>query len=263
MLHRYSDKEWNKIGSSDPYYGVLVSNKFRINQLNDKSINEFFESGSVHNKYLFDAIRTFVDPNFSPLAALDFGCGVGRCAIPLAKYCRLVVGIDVSDGMLHEAKKNAVYQSLSNLKFFKSIDELSEFSGSFDFIHSFSTFQHIHQKRGFKIFEKLIDLLHEDGVAATEFIYHRDNYFLSKIMGSLRRNIPLVNNLMNLFYKKPFSEPLMEKYIYDIRKLLTILHQKGCNNLHLKFFRNGDNWNVIVIFQKRSVNVPLVDVLRD
>ena len=41
---------------------------------------------------------------------LELGCGTGRVAIPLAKLCQAVTGIDASDAMLAEARRKAAEQ---------------------------------------------------------------------------------------------------------------------------------------------------------
>jgi ubiquinone/menaquinone biosynthesis C-methylase UbiE len=261
IWHNNSDLEWERFGYIDPYYGVMVHDKFRKYKLNDKGLNEFFNSGFEHIKFIFESIQKSVNPKFNPSSALDFGCGVGRCAIPLATICHRVVGVDIASSMLEEARKNSMKNNITNLELIKSDDSLSQISGQFDFIHSFSTFQHISQKRGYKIFSRLTELLSDNGVAAIEFLYHHKNYGLSRVIGSIRKNVPFANNIFNLIYKRPFAEPLMEKNMYRMKKLMTILRDYGCGNLHLKLFENNDLRNVILFFQKKKDNVPILDFL--
>ncbi len=261
MLHYNSDVEWEKFGKTDPYYGVMVNDRFHIDRLKEEDLKDFFGSGHEHVDFLFETIRKSIDPKFLPSKALDFGCGVGRCAIPLAQICDEVVGVDISDSMLKEASKNSLKNLIKNLELVRSDDSLSSVSGRFDFIHSFSTFQHISEKRGQKIFKRLIDLLSDNGVAALEFVYHHKSHMLSRFIGSIRKNIPFANNLINVIYKRSFSEPLMEKNIYDIKQLLLILHNKNCGNLNVRFFNNGPLRNVILFFQKREDKIPLLNIL--
>ena len=133
---------------------------------------------------------------------------------------------------------------------------LSHVSGSFDLIHSFLVFQHIPQKRGEKIFTRLIELLGENGVGVVQFLYHREEPTLIRIMGILRKKIPLVHNLVNLIYRKQFSEPLMEKNVYDLNRILTILQLNRCGNIHLRFRGKGKLWSVVLFFQKKQEKTP-------
>jgi len=256
MIPRDSDKEWEKFGRNEPYYGVLSHDKFRKDKFNDDSLREFFKSGQDHIDFVLETIRTSVDSGFSPSRALDFGCGVGRCSIPLTRVCQSVVGVDVSDSMLEEARKNCSEQSISNLELVKSDDTLSRVSGPFDLVHSVLVFQHIPQKRGEKIFTRLVELLSDNGVAVVQFVYHREDPTLIRIMGIFRKKVPLWHNFVNLLYGKPFSDPLMEKNVYGLNRLLAILHEHRCGNLHLRFHGKGRFRSVALFFQKKQDKVP-------
>ena len=250
MALRDSDKEWEQIGRRDPYYGVLSLDKFRTEQLDNDSLEEFFTSGRDHIDFVLETIRTSVAPGFSPSRALDFGCGVGRCTIPLTRVCASVVGVDVSDSMLREAAKNCAERSISDLTLVQSDDDLTGVSGPFDFIHSFLVFQHIPEKRGQKILIRLIELMSDNGVAAVQFVYHREDSAAIRIMGFLRKKLPLWHTFVNLLYGKRFSEPLIEKNVYDFNQLLAILADHGCANVHLRFFARRKLRSVAVFFQK-------------
>ena len=97
---RNSDKEWEAFGRNDPHYGDLSHERFRKDKLNDEPIEEFFRSEREHIDFVLETIRTSVEPGFAPSRALDFGCGIGRCSIPLAHVCRSVVGVHVRRNIL-------------------------------------------------------------------------------------------------------------------------------------------------------------------
>jgi len=229
----------------------MTCDKFRKKNLNEKHITEFFQSGRDHVEYILETIRACVHPGFSPSRALDFGCGVGRCVIPLAAACPAVAGVDVSDALLEEARNNCTKQSLTNVEFYKSDDDLSNVPGKYDLIHSSFTLQHIPRKRGEKIFNRLVELLSDDGVAAVDFLIHRDVSTIVKTIGFLRKKVPLFNNIANMLYGKPFFEPLMEKNVYDLNRIVLMLHENGCGNLHIRFFRNGNHRDAILFFRKK------------
>lgn len=256
MTPRDSDREWERLGQRDPYYGVLSQDRFRSDRVNDDSLREFFKSGQDHIDFVLETIRTSVDPNFSPSSALDFGCGVGRCSIPLARVCQSVVGVDVSESMLQEARRNCKERSILNLELVQSDDELSSVSDSFDLIHSFLVFQHIPPRRGERIFARLIELLSGDGVAAVQFVYHRSDPAVVRRMGTLRRRVPLLHNFVNLLYGKPFADPLMEKNAYDLNHLFVILQEHGVGKLHVEFHGHGTLRNVALFFQKKRDMTP-------
>jgi len=250
VTRRDSDQEWEKFGRDDPYFGVTADEKHRHNRLDDDSLRDFFKSGQDHIDFVLATIRTSVDSEFLPSRALDFGCGVGRCSIPLTRVCQSVVGVDVSDSMLQEARKNCSEHAVSNLRLVKSDDTLSQVSGPFDFVHSFVVFQHIPRKRGEEIFTRLVELLSDNGVAAVEFLYGRNDPAAIRLMGFLRKKIMPVHMVANLLYGRPFTSPLMEKNVYDLNRLLTIIHEHGCGNLHLRCQEKGGMKKVHLFFQK-------------
>src|SRR5215813_8304094 len=138
-----TDRTWKKLGEIDPYYGVLSHPRFRAAATEGEIRREFFMSGEDHVERVFATIRENLDPEFAPSRALDFGCGVGRVTIPLARRIAQVVAIDVSDSMLSEANKNCEEAGVRNVTLLKSDDGLGRLSGDFDFLHSFIVFQHI------------------------------------------------------------------------------------------------------------------------
>jgi SAM-dependent methyltransferase len=246
-----SDKEWEKLGRTDPYYGVLDCDKFRSQKLEAGSISEFFKSGDDHITCLFETVRRFVDSEFAPSSALDFGCGVGRCTIPLARLCRMVVGVDVSDSMLKEARSNLLQRSISNVTLVKTEEILAKSLGPFDLIHSVLVFQHIPQVKGEKILEKLVSLLSNDGILAIQFLYHRTEPTYIQVMGKLRKRVPLLHNVTNLLYGKSFTEPLMEKNVYDVNRLLYLLKNYGCPNVHLTLLPGAPLDGVLLLCQRQ------------
>jgi hypothetical protein len=43
-----SDKAWEILGKTDPYWSVLSCDKYHIENLNSESLDEFFQSGRRH-----------------------------------------------------------------------------------------------------------------------------------------------------------------------------------------------------------------------
>jgi SAM-dependent methyltransferase len=250
MLHSGTDKQWERFGREDPYYGVLSHERFRKEQIAEDSLKEFFKSGQHHINTMLTIIRSSIDPAFVPTTALDFGCGVGRCSIALARVCQAVVGVDVSESMLEEARRNCSRHSISNLTLIKSDDALSNLLGPFELVHSVLVFQHIPEKRGKAIFTRLVTLLSENGVGVIQFVFHRAEPAVIRMLGNLRKRLPFLHNFVNLLYGKPFLDALMEKNAYDLNQLLLILHEHGCGNMHLRFFGTGKLLSVVLFFQK-------------
>lgn len=249
------NKDWERYGRNDPYFGVVSLERFHKSNLTPAALREFFDSGRHHVDYVLRTIRTHIDAAYQPQVALDFGCGVGRCTIPIASVCRHVTGVDVSNAMIEEAKRNALAQSVQNVEWVVSGD-LAKVRGGFDFIHSFIVFQHIPRPVGMVLLSRLIDLLTTDGIASIQFMYQRNASRLTRAFGRVRTTIPLVHNLANLHYRKPLTYPLMQKNVYDLNAVFDLLQKKGCGSSVTRFGATHEQQAAMVFFRKRPDAIP-------
>ena len=260
MFKAKSDEAWEYYGKNDPYFGVLTAENFRKGQLTEEAKKHFFETGERYVDDTWTAIEGFFGTGFHPTRAMDFGCGVGRLAIPFARRCDAVVGVDVSESMLETARSNAKEHGLTNATFVQGDDTLSRVTGRFDFVHSFIVFQHIPPSRGLEILRRQIDLLTDDGIGALHFTYA----FGSTMTPAKRRQIvarqrfPLLNTLASLVKGKTV-EPTMEMNEYDVNELLKTLQESGCHDVHLRFsetsHRGHPFYGVTLFFRKRRHDV--------
>jgi len=247
-----TDENWKFYGEKFAYFGVVNWPQFRPENLNEKTREEFFQTGEGYIEQLVGIIRSTVAPDFQPHNAVDFGCGVGRLVIPLAKRCAAVTGIDVSPGMLEEARRNCDQRGLSNVSLQETVDALLPQAGKFDFINSFIVFQHIRPERGYEIFKKLVDLLEDGGIGAVQFTYCDPGGIRIRSMQWLYRKIPLLWALKNMREGRPFDEPMADMAEYSVNKLFRILQEAGCDVCHTRFSRHGA-LGVLIIFKKETI----------
>ena len=250
MFKSKTDIEWEKFGKDDPYFGVITHDKYRKSNLTEENKEEFFQSGSSYIHGVLETIRQHIDPNFKIKKALDFGCGVGRLVIPLAKFAEEVTGVDVSDSMLEEAKKNCEIRSIRNVAFVKSDNDLKFLKGKkYDFIHSFIVFQHIPVKRGERIYENLLAHLEPGGACVVHFTYANDikkkNY-----ISYVKKFIPLSSNFINLLKGRKFFAPQMQMNDYNLNHLFLLIQKAKALNCYIEFTDHGGFLGVVVYFQK-------------
>ena len=96
MLANNPDRDWETIGATDPYYGVLTDSRYRRGELDEEALREFFRSGEQHVDLIADIVRRVFGVQLCDGRALDVGCGVGRVVLALAPRFRSVTGVDVS-----------------------------------------------------------------------------------------------------------------------------------------------------------------------
>lgn len=255
MLPKNTDKDWEYYGEVAPYFGVITDDKFRPENLSESVLEDFFNSGAEQIGQTLDLIAKHIDLDFTPERCLDFGCGVGRIVLPLARRFSHVVGVDVSVGMLEEAKRNSEKFGIGNVEFVESDDTLSKVSGSFDFIHSYIVMQHISVERGEKLLLRLLELLNTGGVAALHFTYSWDGWLqhatrAQRFSRWLKESVPGMLGLMHLVKGRRFSHPYMLMNPYDMNRILSILQGHGCSQVHLQFTDHAGHWGAMLMFQK-------------
>lgn len=252
-----TDHEWEVWGKNDPYFGVLTDEKYRSKNITEVSKADFFESGAIHVKHVLSVCRKHFDPDFAPKRVLDFGCGVGRLVIPLAEIADEVVGSDISEAMLIEARKNCKEYQVENTSLLRSDNDLSALDGKFDFIHSYIVLQHIPIARGKHIFLKLIEHLSEEGIAAIHITYFKSRYNgeykLLKIAW-LRNFLQSTYRAFKYYRRKVFqgSEAFMQMNTYSLTDILFLIQSAGVTYSVSEFTDHGGELGVFLYFQKPS-----------
>ena len=166
-----TDKEWEKWGLLDPYFGVITDPRFRRDRLDETELEFFFATGREHVGNVLSTARQRFDPEFAPRSILEFGCGVGRVLLPFARIADRVVGIDVSESMLAKARQHAAAEGISNIEYLHQGDLAGVAPGSFDLVHSIMVLQHIDVARGIDIFGQLVAAVAPKGIGAIQLTY--------------------------------------------------------------------------------------------
>jgi 2-polyprenyl-3-methyl-5-hydroxy-6-metoxy-1,4-benzoquinol methylase len=244
------EKKWEYFGETNPYFAVATFDKFKSENLSDAALTEFFESGEEYVERIWQEIENNFKPEFKPKRALDFGCGVGRITLPLARRCETVIGIDISENMLKEARQNAAKFNLGNVNFVKGDNDLTEVKGEFDFIHSFIVFQHIKPNIGEAIFKKFVEMLTNGGIGVLHFTYSDNQMTMAqKIRFQVYRDFSLTYKLRNFLKRK--NDSLIPMYLYDLNRLLLVLQENDCHKCQIRFSQHGAE-GALLFFQKRK-----------
>lgn len=248
-MSKIRDK-WEFYGESDPYFAVVTIDKFKKENLDENTKAEFFKSGEDYFVKVWEIIERHFVKQFKPKKALDFGCGVGRLVIPLASRSEHVVGIDISEKMLEEARQNCTQQGITNTNFFQTNEFFSSENSGFDLIHSFIVLQHINPKIGENIVENLINKLKVGGVGVLHFTFYNPGGRFNWLKFRIYRDFPLINWFKN-FVKREKQEPFIPMYLYDLNKILAILQKNNCHNCLIKFSDHGF-YGAVIFFQKMA-----------
>lgn len=241
-------REWEAFGRADPYFGVLAQPQFRSTAIDESSRVDFFERGEAEVRGTLATMRELVGDRLRLGRTLDFGCGVGRLTIPLARVCTTVVGVDASAAMLDEARQNCLRAGVSNIELVPSRPNLAGVDGPFDFVHSYIVFQHIPTGIGYALTEAILDRLAPGGCGMLHFTYSRRAPLHRRIVHTLRRSSRTVHRCMNVLQGRPLAAPLMAMFEYDIGRILEILQLHHCARIAARFTDHGGHLGVMLFF---------------
>lgn len=227
------------------YYAVLTHSEY-LNPSNVEG-SEFFVSGQKHISYVLENLDKYFGPINSWGKALDFGCGVGRLVIPLAKRFSQVIGVDVSKAMIEQA---SLHCSPFNVQFEMSLEAVERHSC--DLIHSYIVFQHIPPKQGLKLLQKLITCLKPGGYGMVHITFH--TLFSSFKRGGLflRRHSPLFHKSCNLLQKRTWNHPCIPMYTYNFSSVFEVFAENGISDIHVCFEQHGAYKGACLFFRKNQ-----------
>jgi ubiquinone/menaquinone biosynthesis C-methylase UbiE len=133
-------KHWEKYAQQDPMWAILTSPGKENRAWSE---DEFYQTGIAQVDELMLWVQHALPLLGKPARGLDFGSGMGRLTQALASRCGRVTGVDISQTMVdlataskrRPANCDFVCNQEPNLRVFED--------GSFDFVHSSITLQHI------------------------------------------------------------------------------------------------------------------------
>lgn len=179
MLARIAT-EWQRFGESEPHWSVLVSDDYRSDTI-AANIEPFYASGIGDVEQVLHMLRRSAVPAEHFGRVLDFGCGVGRLTLALARRADHVIGIDISPGHLLQAEQRAHSTGVTNIEFqaIASVDDLDQLRGSIDLVLSLIVLQHNPPPVMAELLGKLLDALAVGGVAIIQLPTYFDGVTFS------------------------------------------------------------------------------------
>lgn len=223
-----SDAVWQRYGESDPYYGVLTLAAYRKESIAENR-TAFFSSGEQAVAKVLDRVEAAIGPVRTG-HALDFGAGVGRLSLPLAKRFSRVSSIDVSPGMLRELQKNATERGLTNLT---THARVTDTSGKVDFALSLIVLQHIPVERGLAAILEIWERLAPGGVLALEVPILSRRAGLLRFADALRHRFPVLQRLANRLRGRPAHDGVMQMNLYPLARIAEELFARDASAVTL------------------------------
>ena len=180
----------------------------------------------MYVEWLLRLIGMRLVPEFAPMSTLEYGCGIGRLAIPFARRPGRVTAVDRSPTMLATARREADRQGTAHIEF-QTPDELSLITRApaASSISSTATasFNGWRRPTALRCCVSSIGLLAR--VALASFI-SRIGTTTSPLVEASRRiraRVPALNGVVNTLRGKPFDEPFIASHSYDLDDVFRVL----------------------------------------
>lgn len=245
-----TDKDWEKWGSNNPYFGVLSDPRFLGSKIRTDNLQrEFYESGKNDIAWVVNRLAGLRgSKKFTH--AVDFGCGVGRLTIPLAEYAANVTGLDVSPSVLQQAEQNTPKGLQKNITYAVSNDALAQLPKHYDFVHSYIVLQHIPPKRGNKLIKKLVDGLAVGGCIALHVTFAHNAPPHKKMVIKARNNFIPLHYILNIMKGNPLTMPRMRMHLYDLNSVIQLLGEAGITETVQLLTDHGGYIGVMILGRK-------------
>lgn len=162
-------RDWDDLAATDPLWAVLTDERYRADRLTPEAEASFWASGEDYVRHVSELFRRHFDRDLAPERALDFGCGVGRVLLPIARRARFATGVDASHRMLERARAAAGSAGLANVTVKGDVPR----GELFDFVNSVLVFQHIPTRPGLALLRQLLGSLRPGGLLAIQVLYAR------------------------------------------------------------------------------------------
>ena len=135
-------RDWEDLAAVDPLWAVLSASGLKGGRW---ELERFLATGEAEVEALLTASGQLGRPALRR-RVLEFGCGVGRVARPLAARFEEYVGIDVAEGMVSRARE--LHSDLPNCTFVaSSAPDLAIFrNAAFDLVYSNLVLQHLPER---------------------------------------------------------------------------------------------------------------------
>lgn len=172
---------WEKLGKEEPYWSVITSKEYLIDDMNEEKLTKFYDSGYQE---CLSIIRTLERINVIQTASeskeleiTEMGCGTGRVTKSLAKFFKKVNALDISSGNMAVAKRmtdstNVHYCLIKRMEDYDGLPET-------DIVYSSIVLQHNCPPVIEYILSKMFESLRVNGVCIFQVPTYCDNYSFS------------------------------------------------------------------------------------
>jgi 2-polyprenyl-3-methyl-5-hydroxy-6-metoxy-1,4-benzoquinol methylase len=243
-------RAWQQLGSLEPYFAVLTNPDFLSANLTPERLEEFFASGEKEVQDLLEDARSLFRFDIPFDSALDFGCGVGRLSIPLARRARRVLAVDTADSMLARARMHCAASQVENVEFLTLNDFFAVPPSSVHLACAHLVLQHVPPSSGDRILRRLLSLVAPEGLLSVDITFHRAGSRFRRVGRWLRAHSRLVHAAASVVRRTRPSLPYVQMNSYDLGSILQAFSVSGFSRHLVTVSSDGPLLNARILSQR-------------
>ena len=230
-----TDNAWEKFAAEEPYWAVLTDERYKASNapLAADVQREFFHTGEQHIERVTRVLSRHFGRRFTPQdCCLDFGSGVGRLLLPMARRCGRAIGIDVSRTMRRLCMDHAVQKRSGNVECYEAVSDPALAETGLDWVNSYIVFQHIETRKGFEILENLLSKINKNGAISIHFTVFKDRTLMNYVTNKMKYFRVDEFGVSDLQTNYPFYDSdVMMMNDYDVNKIYMLLAEYGFHSV--------------------------------
>lgn len=250
MSSSEADRHFDAFAAREPHFAVLTAPRFLTSQLTPEAAREFFASGEAVVDWMLKVIDAGLVPEFAPMTVLEYGCGIGRLALPLARRPGSVTAVDRSPAMLTRAREEARRQAVDHIEFLTP-EELFAGGRRFDLVVCYHVLQRLRRRDARALVGSLSGLIAPGGVGVFQWPYRSAASAAVRATRWARERVPAANAVANRLRGKGSADPFIPTNLLPLTALLGRFEPPVFRTSHLAL-EHQDGLDSAVLFTERS-----------
>jgi 2-polyprenyl-3-methyl-5-hydroxy-6-metoxy-1,4-benzoquinol methylase len=254
------DPKWEAFAAREPFFAILTTPRFRRDSLTPEREREFFASGEHLVEWMFGVIEG-VSPQFAPASMLEYGCGIGRLALPLARRPGSVTAVDRSPVMRQMAREHADRHGLGHIEF-QDAASLFQNARRFDLVVCYHVLQRLRRREAMTLANLLAERVGPGGIGIFQWALREGHSASVRTSRWLRERVPLVNGLANRLLGKSTEEPFVPTQTVDLPDAVSVFDLRRFRVAHVALERHGTLDYAVVVAQRRETDGAVASTRR-
>ena len=251
-----SDRRWEAFAAREPHFAVLTAPRFLQANLTPEHEREFFLSGETTVAWMLAVIDAGLAPGFAPMTILEYGCGIGRLALPLAMRPGSVTAVDRSPAMLARARLEADRRELRHLAF-ETPERVLSSDRRFDLVVCYHVLQRMPRRDAMALLTRLCGLIAPGGVGVFQWPYRAADSRAVAASRWARQHVPGLNTVANRIRGKDGDAPFIPTNLLPLAPTLAAFDAPEFRATHVALEHHEGLDYAVAFAEKRSESAPL------